>query len=94
VDPWIDTQVNQAPVDVYTLGHFGVGALYRSVGLSFGQAVVLSLIFEHVLEPALKVARPDFFPAPSQDTPINRIMDTVAVAAGWAAANRVRRRAP
>ena len=82
---------NQAPLDVYTLFHVGTGALMEDLGLSFSQAVLASVVFEWWIEPVYKDRYPEIFPVPSQDSVANRVMDTVAVAAGWALSKRAKR---
>jgi hypothetical protein len=79
----LEINPNQSPVDVYTLFHGGVGVISKQVGLTFGQTIALSLAWEWVIEPMYKDRYPGIFPAPSQDSVVNRVVDTVAVAVGW-----------
>lgn len=82
---------NQSPLDVYTVFHVGFGALARKSGLDLTESIVVSLVWEWVLEPWYKDRYPRIFPAPSQDSTINKITDTLAVAAGWILAGRGQR---
>jgi len=85
-----DVNVNQAPVDQYTALHFAAGVAMRRAKIGLLGTVLLSLAWEHWIEPAWKRTDPKFFPAPSQDKPINSLVDTVAVAVGWAAGGTIR----
>lgn len=79
---------NQRPVDVYTLYHVAFGVALCELGATALQALAISLIWEHVIEPYYKARNPEIFPAPSQDSPVNSALDTVAVMAGWYASRR------
>lgn len=77
---------NQGAIDAYTLLHVGFGALMQRGGVGLVPTLALSLLWEHVIEPAWKRADPQLFPAPSADRPINSFFDTVGVGTGWLAA--------
>lgn len=83
-----DVNINQQAVDKYTLLHLGAGYAARRLGVGLLPALALSLTWEHWLEPAWKRSDPQFFPAPSQDRPINSFFDTLAVVGGWMLARR------
>ena len=82
----MDVNTNQMSVDQYTSLHFAAGIVMRSLGMSFFAVVLASLVWEYAIEPEWKRSDPGFFPAPSQDRPINSFFDTVAVVGGWIAA--------
>jgi hypothetical protein len=79
-------------VDFYTRIHFQFGVFLRSVNVALPHAVLASVLWEWIIEPHYKETQPELFPAPSQDSVLNRVFDTVAVAGGWYWANRERRR--
>ena len=87
---WMAINPNQTPIDVYTIFHVGSGAMARHLGLDLTQTILLSLFFEYVFEPHYKRVLPEIFPAPSQDSPANRVMDTIAVVGGWVAYGRAK----
>jgi len=79
---------NQSPVDFYTILHVQFGVLLRSMNVSLSGAILTSVVFEWIVEPIYKDKQPELFPVPSQDSTLNRIFDTVGVAAGWYWANK------
>ncbi len=82
---------NQDPIDAYTAMHFLVGMVGHEFGLSFSQIIAASIAWEWVIEPYYKEVNPEIFPAPSQDSTINRVTDTLAMAGGWIVAKGGRR---
>lgn len=74
---------NQSAVDQYSTLHFAYGYVLGRTGWSAPIALLSSLAFEWAIEPALKVKYPGVFPAPSQDSFINRATDTGFVMLGW-----------
>ena len=77
-----DDEINQKPVDRFTLLHGLAGVLARQAGISFELTLILSIGWEF-LEPKLKETYPDQFPNPSIDSNQNKIVDVLAACAGW-----------
>jgi len=73
---------NKAPFDQFTVGHVVVGYLMGRGGLPWQVTLALSVGWE-LLEPTLKESYPEVFPNPSLDSESNRVVDVLAVMAGW-----------
>lgn len=74
---------NQAPLDRYTLGHLSFGVMLGLAKVPWWGALGTTLLFEHVLENRWKAACPKIFPVPTQDSPANSTLDSMAVMLGW-----------
>ena len=55
--------------------------LYGNFGIAFPLTTFLAIGWE-IIERRLKELRPDLFPHPSQDTPVNALFDVAAVILG------------
>jgi hypothetical protein len=75
-------EVNGAAVDVFTFAHMGVGAVYAAADLPFWLVTLLALGWE-LAEIPLKIAHPESFPHPAQDSAANAVGDVAAVLIGW-----------
>lgn len=73
--------INQAPVDRFTAAHFATGYLLGSLGWS-AWSVTLAAVAWEIVERPLKEQVPQWFPHPSQDEPVNSLLDALAMMAG------------
>lgn len=88
VHPAEPGETNFVPVDRFTLLHGAAGYVMGRMGVPFHYAVVLGLLWE-VVERKLKRIYPTYFPNPTQDSPVNMILDVLAVTAGaWYGGSR------
>lgn len=90
--PWTGVNPNQAPFDIYTVGHVAWGAAMYQMGFRWQYAFGASVLWETVLEPAYKRKLPEIFPEPSQDSMVNKLTDTVAVMLGFWMAHQQKRK--
>jgi hypothetical protein len=82
--PPLPVEINKAPVDRYTAGHFAVGFSLGLARFPWWAALLTTIAWE-LSENTLKRYVPRAFPAPTQDTLANSALDSVAFMAGWAA---------
>ena len=81
-------KINECLVDRFSLLHISFGAVCRKVGLTLPQTVMLGFVWDYMLEPTLKSDHPEWFPYPSQDTPVHAFIDATIPSVGWVAADR------
>ena len=74
--------MNDQPIDRFTIGHAAVGVGLGVVGMPLIATVAVAIGWE-LSEAPLKRRWPELFPHPSQDTPINSLLDAGAMVAGW-----------
>jgi Na+/H+-dicarboxylate symporter len=85
----LNSPINEAVVDRFTLLHVLSGAGSRLIGASLVTATVGSLVFEvveNVLQPQITSVFPN---TADRDSPMNSACDTLAVMIGWAVADWV-----
>lgn len=75
---------NQAPIDRYTIGHLAFGTMLGLARVPWWAALGTTIAFEYLIEDELKKVLPKMFPVPTQDSPENSLLDSVAVMLGWA----------
>jgi len=76
-------EVNWDPLDRWTFGHFGVGAVLGLMRVPWWQALIAAVGWD-LLERVLKSKWPGIWPHPSQDTPQHMVVDAAAWMLGWA----------
>ena len=76
-------EINDKPIDVFTLTHFGSGAVMGALGFSWRASLATALAWDLLIEPFLKDVRPGWFPVATQDTPRHIATDTAAWLLGW-----------
>ena len=81
--PWKDWKVGRAgkATDPWTLQHLLWGGLAKTMGLSFGETMVLAAANEAV-EAGVRAYRPDLLWG-TPETPKNVVVDLLGTAAGW-----------
>ncbi len=75
-------EVNYGPVDRFTFAHAAAGVGLALADASGPVALAVAIGWE-VVEPTLKVKAPALFPYASRDSMTNKVVDVVAVMAGW-----------
>lgn len=80
-------QINGDMFDRFSLLHGAFGFMCGRMGLGLTGTALVAVGWEFV-ERDLKARYPQYFPHPSQDSPINAIGDVVASVVGWQAAQK------
>ena len=78
--------------DRFAVAHAGWGAAMAFAGATAGEALAASVAWE-LAEPTLKDLAPRVFPSETLDTGANKLGDTIAWMAGYAAAALIKDRA-
>jgi hypothetical protein len=82
-------QVNQEPFDRLTAVHAAIGTFYGLIRVPWWWTLSAAAIWE-VVEYRLKQRAPELFAWPTQDSPVNAVMDIAVTMGGWSAVELAR----